>query len=321
MTEQGPKPDLVVFSSAGRAAYLSRITSAVSAVRSKGVVRNSILSVDGIGEEPNRIVTLLPSFDQVVLSTDCRGYISNIVQALHQVRSESFFWLEDDWDLPEDVPISEMSKALDQNPGIAQVRIPRFGKLLLEDRRQGLVSDGIYAQGTTYSLNPHLARTEFVRSVIASISAGEFEGKNIEWAFSYELRRQGLVGGVVDPGWCRVDHLGTRTQGYDTHQIPAAHLLENVVRQVKPLSPEHNAEIDQSRRGASPWIAPIVRGAKAIGGALFALGIGVLAIPGVMISRQMRSFVRTVWAYWFDDGRHPWRQGPSRLDPPAGQQE
>lgn len=304
---------LVVFSAAGRGHVLARTVDRLRSLAAADSFTARILCLDGLDEE-------LLAREQVEWFTHLRvnvlrgGYYANLLQAVEASEHPFLFACEDDFELSDLPPVSEVAPVLESNPAIVQVRLPKNDYLLLEDKRSGEAAPGIWTQGEFYSLNPHYARTDFLRSALRHCR-DHGEGRNIEVVISEWMRGRGGLGACFEPSRARAIHFGHETAGgrsdYRFHTTPAATDGPTSAESAQPEAPSRlpAARVQPRRKAPSSRRARALQTAVELlgkaGYGMWAVVWSTLASP---FSRQARAFLRTVWRYW-----HPDRQTPSCL--------
>ena len=301
--------DVVIFTSTGRESFVAKTIEQFSKGRVNTLQIRIILSVDG-ELQAELVASLLSTVDVLIYRKIGRGYYGNIEQALQQVSTEFFLWMEDDWLVGNLKEITFARDLLSKFENLAQVRWPKNSYLLLEDRDAGKV-EGAALYSTFYSLNPHLCRTAFALEVLRTIKEGQHAGSNIEVAFSCELRKHRLLGAVLDPLLCRAEHLGggeNCTDRYVAHQIMSD-------TELKPSDSEYESKgrltlrlsvLDRLFRRSSTAEMMIKSAFISVGGPLCAL-----MVP---FSRQARAFARSTWSYWNPNETVPTHLGANVKD-------
>jgi len=314
-----PSVDLLCFSSVGRDKCLDRMVRGLRPHPACEQFSRRILAIDGM--DP-RILELpeVSWFTKLIIGVPRQGYSSNICQAIALLESPYFFWCEDDWELTRLPPLEEALEALGRFPNLAQVRIPKQKELLLEDKQLGELTNGIWAQGQFYSLNPHYGRTEFMRRAIAEGLPQWAGGQNVEIALSRWMRKQGYIFAAWDPSVAHAAHFGHEIAGghsdYGWHLIP-----EKRTAAGEPQTPRENARepapsCGTRRPGSHPAALQgrfrVLR--EFLAKAFYALWAVAKAVVSIPFSRQARAFIRTIWRYWHPDFTDPSSPGPTCED-------
>ena len=320
--------DLLVFTSAGRRECLDRMVRGLRPHPACGQFSRRILAVDGMDAQILQ-QTEVSWFTHLVISVRRQGYFSNIGQAIALLQSPYFFWCEDDWELTRLPPLEEALEALGRFPNLAQVRVPKQKELLLEDKRLGELTDGIWAQDQFYSLNPHYGRSELMRHAFAEGLTQGAGGQNVEIALSRWMRKQGHIFAAWAPSAAHAAHFGQEVAGghsdYGWHLIPESGPAageapappgDTALRAATQVAPEPAPSPD-TQRSCGP-ASPLLRRPSVLWEfltkALYALWAVTKAVVSIPFSRQARAFVRSTWQYWHPDFSDPSSLGPTFKD-------
>ena len=125
-----PGVTLLIFTCEGRE-HLLRQTKSSFERACRFPFARSVLAVDGeIDAQTIRTIAA-----DVVLGQPRRGYVRSILNALRQVDTEWFFWLEDDWSFQSRVDLEGLVAATEDRPEWVQIRLSKTGPLTAEDVR------------------------------------------------------------------------------------------------------------------------------------------------------------------------------------------
>ncbi|MFI5159453.1 MAG: hypothetical protein ACHQF4_11345, partial [Sphingobacteriales bacterium] len=168
---------LVIFTCEGREHLL--LKSFASFTKACGsVFARKILAVDGkISQET--IDVIAPN--DVVQSPVRSGYVPSIVRALKNVDTDYFFWLEDDWEFPNDFTAEALMASFNDDK-VLQVTLAK------EDRDATFkvyTEPDIYINGYGFSANPSLCRTAVVREIFKEAIAHKKDDESKFLSFEY----------------------------------------------------------------------------------------------------------------------------------------
>jgi hypothetical protein len=125
---------------------------------------STILAIDG---QISGEVTSHVSPDYIIQNVKRKGYVNNIVQALPLVKTDYFFWLEDDWMFPVAISVNKLLLAF-QNQDVLQITL---AKQPLDNDFTPYNLPGTYINGYGFSANPSLCRTAVIKEVFDEIVA------------------------------------------------------------------------------------------------------------------------------------------------------
>jgi hypothetical protein len=191
-----PGISLLMFSCPGREHLLLRTYRAWKNIVAP--MHEKILVLDGSYDEKG--VSAL-GFDLILHAQRRRGYVTSIARSLPLVKSEFFFWLEDDWEPLSSIEIGHALEFLVANPRCMQVRWSKHAPL---DRSSGPLADGIYRSEAGFSANPCVCRTQLLREAFVDLEQAEkghqpgqdgFENFLTRWCAAHDV-----TCAVLDPG-------------------------------------------------------------------------------------------------------------------------
>ncbi|WP_404786667.1 hypothetical protein [Altericista sp. CCNU0014] len=196
---------LVVFTCEGREHLLNK-TLASAEQRLEYDFSKRILAVDG-NIDFSQIDQ--SSFDTIIRVTKRSGYINSIIYVNQIVRTDFFFWLEDDWHFLEIADLEYLVTLLRQNPEWVQIRFSKTGPLN-EHEKQNKLCEGVYDSVYGFSANPCLCRTDLIRKGFQSLQQeSRDENLGFETFLSQWFEDQKLICAVLDPGEkAAIQHLG-----------------------------------------------------------------------------------------------------------------
>jgi hypothetical protein len=192
--------DLVIFTIPGRENLLRRTVRDLPAL-TDGLVARVIVAVDG-NVETAAVAPARP--DLILMSPTRRGYIGSITDALRQVSSDLFLWIEDDWDLSrlKREELAAMIAAMRADERLIQIRWSKTAPLNPGARQ---LRDGVIESDVGFSANPNVSRTTLVRAAFdhlvnlpvggRTLGVDGFENVLTDWC-----AEKALVCAVLDPG-------------------------------------------------------------------------------------------------------------------------
>ncbi|MBB5438873.1 hypothetical protein HDC92_002554 [Pedobacter sp. AK017] len=150
---------LVIFTCEGREHLLIKTISSFR--KSCGYnFFQTILAIDG---QINPGIVDEINADVLVQSPGRKGYVNNILQAIRQVDTDYFFWLEDDWEFPYSIPVKSLSDRLSREERLIQLVLSK------SDRD----SSGKIPAYISFSANPCLCNTRHIKNGFSEIVAAE----------------------------------------------------------------------------------------------------------------------------------------------------
>lgn len=145
---------------------------------------STILAIDG-PVSPTILSLVQP--DILVQSYHRKGYFHNILQAVRQLQSPYFFWLEDDWNFAATLNIEQLQKKLMSDPGFSQIAL---AKEAVNSHHTVPMGDNFYKSPYSFSTNPSLCRTDLLLNALHHLTSQKIEG-NFEVAIrQYMLDQQ-----------------------------------------------------------------------------------------------------------------------------------
>ncbi|MDB4902149.1 MAG: hypothetical protein JWQ63_1430 [Mucilaginibacter sp.] len=102
--------------------------------------------------------------DVVIQSPKRKGYVNSIINTLPAIDTSYFFWLEDDWEFPVEIPIDHFLGHL-SSPGILQIIL---SKNPFENIYKAY-TETLYLSPYGFSANPGICNTEFIKTGISTI--------------------------------------------------------------------------------------------------------------------------------------------------------
>ena len=150
--------------------------------------------------------------DIVIQSTVRGGYVKSILNALKNIDTDYFFWLEDDFLFNQEVPLAYMLNILAKDKTWAGIFLSRTAPFTHAEKKQP-VFDNLYVPDFGFSVSPTLCNTLHVKSAFAEIVAYP-KNENTKYV-SFEpfldefFIRKNLKYAIIDPGpVAHVEHFG-----------------------------------------------------------------------------------------------------------------
>ncbi|TKC60962.1 glycosyltransferase [Pedobacter hiemivivus] len=143
---------LLIFTCEGRE-HLLKETIASFKKKCRYPFTKTILAVDGQINN-NTIDWINP--DLVIQSPVRKGYVNSILHAIKQVDTAYFFWLEDDWEFPYDIPICELALQLDADPQLIQIVLAKAKKETMQIE--------LTNPSSSFSANPGLCNAMYIKN-------------------------------------------------------------------------------------------------------------------------------------------------------------
>jgi hypothetical protein len=202
--------DVVIFTMQGREHLFSQTVQLLPHHLLQGAAGRIIVAADGFVDvgvldqaQPNLIL----------MSPTRRGYIHSIIDALRQVQTELFLWIEDDWNLSQ-VPSDDVTRIVDamrRNERVLQIRWSKTPTVEVSARTLG---EGIVESHVGFSANPNICRTALAQAGFRHLLSTPDKGRRLgvdgfENVVSNWCDREGVICGVVDPkGEAAIQHDG-----------------------------------------------------------------------------------------------------------------
>jgi hypothetical protein len=152
------KVSLVIFTCEGREHLLKKTYQSFSAACGYRF-EQVILAVDGVIDS-SVINEINP--DLVVNTYERKGYVISIKNTLVNIKTEFFFWLEDDWFFHSPVDVPYYIGLLQKHPDWAEAVYSKYGPLADEFKKVQL-GQQLYLNINGYSTNPSFNRTALIR--------------------------------------------------------------------------------------------------------------------------------------------------------------
>ncbi|MFD0941968.1 glycosyltransferase [Pedobacter boryungensis] len=125
----------------------------------------------------------------IVQQVHRNGYVKNIINALKQVDTPYFFWLEDDWQFHKKLNIGELLNSLQNNDNWVEIVLSKTGVLTAEQKIKDL-SNNMYETTFGFSANPCLCNTQHIQSAFDALENAPKGNKLGEDGFENFLTRK-----------------------------------------------------------------------------------------------------------------------------------
>jgi hypothetical protein len=155
---------LVVFTCEGREHLLQKTSESFKKACDYSFAK-TILAIDG---QISQAVIGIINPDIIVQSFHRKGYVHNITAALKQIDTAYFFWLEDDWEFPVEIPVNDFLQNLN-NDGVLQVILSKND---LDDSYKPYVGN-YYIPADGFSANPGFLKTAPIKKGFENIMLSE----------------------------------------------------------------------------------------------------------------------------------------------------
>ncbi|TWI99252.1 hypothetical protein JN11_02569 [Mucilaginibacter frigoritolerans] len=204
------KVSLVIFTCESRE-HLMKATYDSFLARCNYAFDQIILAVDGHVDQS--IISYINP-DLVIYGYKRKGYVISIKNTIINIKSDYFFWLEDDWNFHTKVDIPCYIDLLEKNPSWSQIAYSKYGPLTEEFKVQKL-ADNLYENINGYSCNPGFNRTAFVKDGFYQMDSAKKKRDDLsEIGFENFLTSYASENGkkcvLIDP----VDHTAISHEGY-----------------------------------------------------------------------------------------------------------
>lgn len=189
----------------------------------------TILAIDG-RINPAAVEHIAP--DVIIQSYSRKGYVNNILQALDNIDSDYFFWLEDDWKFHAKADIVHMLELIETHSDWAEIVFSKFGPLPPEFKSLPL-GDDLYQFSQGFSANPCLCNTAHIKRAFEALKQGDkgdklgFDG--FENFLTRTFERQNIKCVIIDP----VDQLAISHEGYLESTARNWHMTNSIEAKTK----------------------------------------------------------------------------------------
>lgn len=199
---------LVIFTCEGRAHLLQKTyDSFINA--SAYQFSKIILAIDGEIDQ-DIIRQINPTL--IVQSTKRVGYVKSIINALANIQTPYFFWLEDDFIFLQELPLDKIYQTLAKMENWAGIFLSRSAPLSHEEKQIHHFED-FYVPNFQYSVSPALCRTQFFKQAFAEMVSRSKDEISKTYGFEnflvdYFIENQ-IGYALLDPGKiAHVNHFG-----------------------------------------------------------------------------------------------------------------
>ncbi len=170
----------------------------------------TILAVDG--KIDTAIIDRIQP-DIVVRSPVRKGYVNNILQALNNIDTEYFFWLEDDWKFHTQINFIPFIDQLRSNSNWVEILYSRDGPVPEELKKEPLATN-LFKTPYGFSANPCICKTALIKNgfnnLLINPKGGRLGEDGFENSLTRYFREHNLICVLHDP----VDHVIISHEGY-----------------------------------------------------------------------------------------------------------
>src|ERR1700743_2015216 len=149
---------LVIFTCTGREHLLQKTYTSFLAQCSYKFSK-VILAIDG---SVNPAILAYVNPDMVIYGYHRKGYVTSIKNALINIDTPFFFWLEDDWEFHANVDVPYFVGQLTEHPDWVQIFYSKNGPLP-HQLKTHFIHDNLYQYVDGFSANPCFNRTQFLK--------------------------------------------------------------------------------------------------------------------------------------------------------------
>lgn len=200
---------LLIFTCEGREHLLKKTIDSFKAACSYEFAR-VILAIDGV---INSDIISYINPDLAVYNYKRKGYVNSINNALVNIHTDYFFWLEDDWNFHEKIDMAHLLAIMQKNEDWAEMVFSQFGPLKPEMKNRPL-GGNLYQTPFGFSANPCICTSSHLQSAFAMLSNAAKGDKLGEDGFENFLTRvyqnENIKCVIIDP----VDHISISHEGY-----------------------------------------------------------------------------------------------------------
>src|SRR5471030_1961169 len=180
---------LVIFTCEGREHLLLKSFESFSK-SCKTVFSNKLLAIDGKISQAT-IDTIAP--DTVIQATTRKGYVNSIINALKNIGTEYFFWLEDDWEFPCEFSVESFIPFFDDQKLLQVI----FAKGVLNADFKLYQTTDLYINDFGFSANPSLCRTGVMKNVFNEVVAFKKDEETKFMSFEYFVTKYSERNGLL----------------------------------------------------------------------------------------------------------------------------
>ena len=203
------KISLVIFTCEGREHLLKRTYDSFTAA-CNFQFDQVILAIDGV---VNASVISYINPDLVVYGFKRKGYVTSIKNTLANIKTEYFFWLEDDWLFQTKLDVPFYLGLLEKHTDWAEIVYSKYGPLT-DVFKINQLAENLYQNANGYSANPGFNRTALIREAFSKMNDAQKMDGAREIGFENFLTgyydEKGIKYALIDP----VDHTAISHEGY-----------------------------------------------------------------------------------------------------------
>jgi len=222
------KISLVIFTCEGREHLLKRTYDSFTAA-CNFQFDNVIMAIDGV---VNTSVISYINPDLVVYGFKRKGYVTSIKNTLVNIKTEYFFWLEDDWLFHIKIDIPFYLNQLEKHSDWAEIVYSKYGPLTDVFKVEQL-EENLYQNANGYSANPGFNRTGVIREAFSKMDEAQKMDGTREIGFENFLTAyyddNGIKYALIDP----VDHNAISHEGYLETTPRNWHMMSSLEKKTK----------------------------------------------------------------------------------------
>lgn len=223
-----PRVNLVIFTCSGREhLLLSTLESFKKHVDFR--FNQTILAIDG---EINTAAVQIINPDVIVQQLSRSGYVKNILNALKQINTPYFFWLEDDWKFHKKLDLEGLVNSLKNNEDWVEIVLSKNGALN-EEQKVNNLTNNLYETTFGFSANPCLCNTQHLQSAFnaleKSIKGNKLGEDGFENFLSKKFAEENKKCVILDP----VDQLQISHEGYLESTPRSWHMTNSIENKAK----------------------------------------------------------------------------------------
>ncbi|SDE03815.1 hypothetical protein SAMN05216464_103421 [Mucilaginibacter pineti] len=200
---------LVIFTCEGREHLLSKTWKSFNAACGFKFDQ-VILAVDGVID--STIMNLINP-DQVIYGFKRKGYVISIKNTIINIKTEFFFWLEDDWAFHTHVDVPYYTSLLNQHTDWAGIVYSKYGPLT-DDFKKEQLGQNLFLNINGYSTNPGFNRTALICEGFAAMdNSRKMEGEKetgFENFLTAYFNRRSVKYALIDP----IEGIAISHEGY-----------------------------------------------------------------------------------------------------------
>jgi hypothetical protein len=200
----------------------------------------TVLAIDG-KIKPEVIDHIQP--DLVVQSPVRKGYVNNIIQSLSAIESDYFFWLEDDWKFPFEIPLEKFLRLLDSS--VAWQVVLSKNDL---DKTNVCYEVNFYFAADGFSANPGICKTWHVKKAFIELQQAEKSSLTQLVGFETFLTRYAQSNGLKTLKYFADGHASVRHSGELESTAREYHMINSIDEQYSSINKEYISGFGYDRK-------------------------------------------------------------------------